>query len=376
MRSFALLIALTTCSASVHAQMDVKVWTRLAGTGGIDDGFAVATDPSGNCILAGETQGALFGPNQGARDLFVAKYNTNGSLLWGRQRGTSERDCAFGVATDAAGNIYATGFAGAALDGQYHAGRWDIVLTKYGPSGDWLWTRLIGSANDDEGYAVTADASGNVYLTGYIRGDIHGQVRVGSADVILCKFNPSGTRLWTRLFGSIEIDQAWAIACDALGNVIVSGYAQGSIEGNPFLANGELFLAKYDTDGNRLWLRQWGTWNAEHGYSLATDAEGNIYLSGYTTGDLYGPKSGGRDVFLAKFDASGNPLWGRQFGCTPGLGTNEHDQGWGVALGADGNIYLTGQVEGPLDGNPYLGGLDIFLAKYDPLVVPAVGHRP
>lgn len=362
MKRAVFLSILVAWSNSVQAQPDVKIWTRQAGTGSIDDGFAVAADPSGNCIIVGEALGSIFGPYAGSRDLFVAKYDTNGNLLWGRQRGTVERDCAYGVATDSSGNIYVTGYTGGGLDGYTNAGgtTWDIFLMKFSPAGDWLWTRQFGTANADEGYAVATDVAGNVYLTGYVRGDIHGQTRVGSADVIVCKYNSAGTRLWTRLFGSIDIDQAWAIACDPWGSVVVSGYAMDSIEGNPVLTNGDLFLAKYDTNGNRLWLRQWGTWNAEHGYSLTTDQVGNIYLSGYTTGPLYGTRMGGRDVFLARFDSAGNEIWGRQFG------TEEHDQGWGVAMGADGNIYLAGQVAGSIDGNPYQGGLDVFLAKYNP----------
>ena len=366
MKEIAVLGLLAISANCAYAQPDVRIWARLAGTSNLDEGYAVAADPSGNCIIAGGTRGSLYGSNQGRYDLFVAKYDTGGNPLWGRQRGTAQREFAFGVATDPSGNIYATGYTGAALDGQSHAGNWDIFLTKFGPTGDWLWTRQIGAGQDDEGYAVTTDASGNVYFAGYVRGSIHGQTRVGSADVIICKYNPAGARLWTRLFGSAEIDQAWAVACDASGSVFVSGYTLGSIEGNAYLANGDLFLAKYDTDGNRLWLRQWGTINAEHGYSLATDEAGNAYLSGYTTGTLYGPKNGGRDVFLAKFDASGTQLWGRQFGSTPVPDSNEHDQGWGLALGSDGNVYLGGQVAGPFDGSVHQGGLDIFLAKYDP----------
>lgn len=345
---------------AVLAQPDVKGWTRLAGTGSYDEGYAVAADPLGNCIVVGETLGGLFPSYYGKRDLFVAKYDKTGNLLWGKQRGTGERDCAFGVTTDSSGNIYATGFTAAALDGQSYAGNWDVFLMKLSAAGDWLWTRQIGTGQDDEGYAVTTDAGGNVYITGYVRGNMHGQTRVGSADVFVCKYNSAGNRLWTRLFGSVEIDQAWAIACDAGGNVFVTGYCLGSIEGIPYHANGDLFLAKYDTDGNRLWLRQWGTVNAEHGYSLAPDAAGNVYLSGYTSGELYGPKSGQRDIFLAKLDPSGNRIWARQ------LGTDGHDQGWGVAVAADGNIYLAGETGGPLVENMHQGGLDVFLAKYDP----------
>jgi hypothetical protein len=206
-RSIVLGIVLISAAYS-HAQPDVKVWTRLAGTGNYDEGYAVAADPSGNCIIAGETLGGMFPSYYGKRDLFVAKYDANGSLLWGRQRGTTERDCAFGVTTDSLGNVYATGFTAAALDGQTHVGKWDIFLMKLDPGGNWLWTRQIGAGNDDEGYAVTTDAWDNVYITGYVRGDMHGQPRVGSADVFICKYSASGTRLWTRLFGSEEIEQA------------------------------------------------------------------------------------------------------------------------------------------------------------------------
>ncbi|HSW46136.1 MAG TPA: SBBP repeat-containing protein [Phycisphaerae bacterium] len=344
----------------VHAQVDVKAWTRLAGTVTLDEGYAAAADPSGNCIIAGATQGSLGGSNAGRYDMFVGKYDATGNRLWLTQRGTIERDFAFGVATDASGNIYVTGYTGAALDGQAHMGKWDIFLMKFGPTGNWLWTRQIGTGQDDEGRAVATDSSGNVYITGYVRGDLHGQTRVGLADVFICKYNSAGTRLWTRLFGSAEIDESLGIACDAAGSVFVTGWCAGSIEGNPYLGNGDNYLVKYDTNGQRLWLRQWGTANKDTGYSLATDAAGNVYLSGYTTGQLYGPQLGERDVFLVKFDASGNPLWARQFG------TAGHDQGWGVATDDDGNAYAAGETGGALHENVHQGGLDIFLTKYDP----------
>ncbi len=344
----------------VHAQADERLWTRLVGSNNLDEGNAVAVDLWGNNVIAGATQGNLFATNAGRYDMFVAKYDPDGNLLWGRQRGTDERDFAFGVATDSQGNVYATGYAAASLDGEWHVGNRDIFLMKFSPTGNWLWTRQIGTAMDDEGFAVTTDPWDNVFITGYVRGDMHGQTRIGKADAFVSKYNAFGTRLWTRLLGSVENDEAWGIACDAWGNVFITGWAAGPIDGQPHMGSASVFLAKYDNNGNRLWVRQWGTWNAEHGYSLATDAAGNVYVSGYTTGALYGSRMGGRDVFLAKFDANGNALWGRQFG------TDEHDQGWGVAMGADGNVYLAGAVAGPIYGNPYAGGLDVFLAKYNP----------
>ena len=183
---------------------------------------------------------------------------------------------------------------------------------------------------------------------------------MGAADVFISKYDSAGNRLWSALFGSPEVDESFGITCDASGNVFVTGWCSGSIEGNPYLANGDNYLVKYDTNGQRQWLKQWGTINKDTGYSLACDAAGNIYVSGYSTGPLYGSPLGNRDVFLAKYDASGNWLWGRS------AGTTGHDQGWGAATDAAGHVYVAGETGGLLDGSVYQGALDVFLAKYDP----------
>lgn len=347
-------------SGPAVAQPDAAAWTRLAGSNNIDYGYAVAADPAGNSILAGATQGVMAGGNAGRYDLFVARYDTAGNRLWLVQRGTAERDCAYGAAVDTAGNVYVTGYTGAGLDGQSHIGDWDIFLSKFGSGGNWIWTRQVGTGQKDEGRAVATDPAGNILMTGYARGDFHGIPRVGSADVVISKYNTGGTRLWSALFGSTEVDESFGIACDASGNVFVTGWCSGSIDGTPYLGNGDNFLAKYSPSGTQLWLRQWGTVNKDTGYAVAADAAGNVYVSGYTAGSLYGAPLGERDAFLAKYSAAGNLLWGRQFG------TAGHDQAWGVAVDADDNVYVTGQTGGPLDENPHYGGLDVFLAKYDP----------
>lgn len=347
-------------AVSAFGQADVRLWTRLVATTAYDFGYAAAVDGAGNGIIAGATQGSLSGANAGRYDLFVAKYDPAGNRLRLRQRGTAERDFAFGVAVDSAGNIYATGYTGEGLDGNTHIGNWDVFLVKFDAAGNWQWTRQVGTSQDDEGRAVATDRFGNVYITGYVRGNFHGIPRVGASDIFISKYNAAGTRLWSALFGAPEIDESFGIACDNDGNVFVTGWTDGSIEGNPYLGNGDNVLAKYDSNGNRLWLRVWGTANKDTGYSVGCDANGNVYVSGYTRGPLYGSPQGERDVFLAKFDPNGNLLWGKL------IGTAGHDQGWGTAVDPQGNVYVTGQTGGPLDGNTHAGLLDVFLSQYNP----------
>lgn len=359
MRALTILSVLLVGASQVHAQAEAIEWIQLAGGSSYDFGFAVAADNHGNSIIAGATRSSMSGENTGRYDLFVAKYDSAGKRLWLNQRGSDQREFAYGVATDADGHIYVTGYTGHRLDENTPMGMWDIFLMKFDPAGKWLWTRQEGSNRDDEGRAVTTDSSGNVYVAGVVRGNLHAVKRTGSADAFVCKYNSAGARLWTALWGSSEVDEAFGIACDSSENVFVTGWCGGSIEDHPYGGNGDAFLVKYDTHGKRQWLKQWGTENKETGYALACDRTGNVYASGYTTGELYGPRNGNRDIFLAKFDPSGKLLWGRQ------SGTAEHDQAWGLATDAEGNAYVTGETGASLHGSQHAGGSDLFLSKYD-----------
>jgi hypothetical protein len=344
------------------AQSEVKVWTQIVGANDDDLGLAVATDPWHNVILAGTTRSILGPMVSGRYDLFAAKFDASGNRLWLVERGTNEREAAEGVATDSAGNIYLAGYTGGNLDGNTLSGTntWDIFLMKLDASGNWLWTQQDGQSSDDDAHAVAVDSQDNVYITGYARNGFHGLPRPGAADIFISKYDPAGNRLWSALFGSSDVDEGFGIACDASNNVYVTGYVQESVEGNPFAGTGDAVLAKYNSNGVRQWLRQWGTSHADTPHAVKVDASGNVYVAGYTTGDLYATKVGGRDLFIAKFDSAGTPLWGRQ------MGTSENDDAYGLTTDASGNAYVVGETGGSLLGNPYQGADDVFVIKVSP----------
>ena len=121
---------------------------------------------------------------------------------WTRQPGTSADDGAKRVVTDSSGNIYVTGFTNGGLDGNTNQGGGDIFLIKYDSSGKKIWTRQLGTNTNDEGWGITTDSSGNIYVAGFTNGGLDGNTYQGGADIVLIKYDSSGSQIWTRQFGT------------------------------------------------------------------------------------------------------------------------------------------------------------------------------
>jgi len=119
--------------------------------------------------------------------------NTTTSL-WTKQLGTSSNDYGIGVTTDSLGYIYVTGFTYGDLDGNTNSGWDDIFLVKFNSSGTKQWTKQLGTSSDDEGNGVTTDSSGNIYVTGYTNGGLDGNTNSGSYDIFIVKYNSSGIK--------------------------------------------------------------------------------------------------------------------------------------------------------------------------------------
>src|SRR6185295_12430274 len=140
---------------------------------------------------------------------------------------------------------------------------------------------------------------------------------------------------WSRQIGTSGGEQSFSVAVDASGSAFISGFTTGSL-GGPNAGGQDAFLVKYDAAGSLLWSRQIGTSSGEESKSVAVDGAGNAYISGYTSGSLDGPNAGPPDAFLAKYDTAGNLLWTRQ------IGTSANDQSNAVAVDASGNAYISG----------------------------------
>ena len=335
-------------------------WTRQFGTTASDVGFGVATDASGNVYVTGTTTGALEGPNAGSFDAFLRAYDPIGDVLWTRQFGTAANDIAYGAATDADGNVYVAGVTLGALEG-VSEGEQDAFLRAYDPDGVPVWTRQFGTSSGDYAYGVATDTNGHIYVTGHTRGDLEG-TNAGNEDAFLRAYDPNGTELWTRQFGTTASDVSLGVATDASGNVYVTGTTTGALEG-PYAGNVDGFVRAYDPNGTALWTRQFGTGGGDYAYGVATDTNGNVYVTGSTNGVLEGTNAGESDAFLRAYDPNGTELWTRQFG------TTASDVGLGVATDANGHLYVTGYTLGALEATNR-GGFDAFLRAYDPSGTP------
>jgi hypothetical protein len=204
-------------------------WTRQLGSTGNDGSFGVSADGFGNVFLAGYTSSALNGPNAGDLDLFVSKYDDSGSLLWTRQQGTAGRDAGMGVSADAVGNVYVTGSTTGSLGGP-NAGAEDAFLTKYDASGALQWTRQLGTALPDGSFGVSADELGYVYIAGSTVGGLGGPFVGGSADAFVGKYDADGNVVWTYQIGTPGTDEGTGASADGLGNVYSSGRTLGDVD--------------------------------------------------------------------------------------------------------------------------------------------------
>jgi hypothetical protein len=332
-------------------------WIQQLGTSGDDSSFSVAVDSAGNVYITGATDGSLGGTNAGGQDAWLAKYSSGGALLWRRQLGTTNDDFSYGIAVDGAGNVYITGDTDGVL-GESSAGDVDAWVAKYDSSGVRMWTKQLGTASLDSSSGVATDNAGNIYITGYTFGSLEGS-NLGEADAWVAKYNNSGVLQWKKQLGTSSFDASNGIAIDSAGNVYITGGTDGALDGSN-AGSLDTWIAKYNNSGVLQWKKQLGTLADDFSYRVAVDSAGNIYITGDTDGAFDGTSAGNADAWLAKYNNSGVLLWTRQ------LGTSSFDSSSDVAIDSAGNVYITGTTEGALRGSN-AGSHDAWLAKYDTL---------
>jgi cysteine-rich repeat protein len=308
---------------------------------------------------------------------------SSNSWSWGF--GDTDNDIGYSVAVDDSGNVVMTGdfkgtvdFGGGPLSSVDHPtlGRFkDVFLAKYSETGEHLWSRRFGDKYDDTGLAVTVDGDGNVVVAGKrksIQIDFGGgpEFGFGGEDIFIAKYWPNGDYIWSKTIGGSGTDSAYGVAVDGVGNILVTGEFQQSVDfgGTVLTSTGsrDIFVAKYSASGVLDWAKSFGGTTGDSGRGVAADALGNVFITGYfyNTVNFGGgslTSAGSGDIFVAKFSASGAHEWSKRFG-----GTNV-DYGNAIAVDGNNEIIITGSFKGTVDfGGGAFSSLsdDIFVAKY------------
>lgn len=378
-------------SQSTSAQPPEWQWARSSAGEEFDVANAVTTDATGNVIVAGyfSSDSIAFGDitmynnTPGFDDLYIVKYDAAGNVLWANGGGGDFDDKATAVATDAAGNVYMTGyfysssitFGTATLTNAGAVG--DILIVKYDPDGNVLRATREGSAGLEIPYAIVVDDDNNLIVAGRFSSNsvVFGTttlLQAGSMDVFVVKFDPAGEVLWAQGAGGGSNDEAYALAVDADGDIIVAGYYTQEADfgsftlPNPGLAN--IFLAQCDAaTGAFQWAKATANDGDERALAIALDGSDNIYAAGFFQGDslvvggttLYSTATD--NGWVARYDADGDPVWAQ--------GLNARSKAQGIAV-ANNAVYTCGvfRDDGFTYGTDVLslaGASDLFLLKSD-----------
>ncbi|MEM7152507.1 MAG: SBBP repeat-containing protein [Myxococcota bacterium] len=337
-------------------------WRIQYGTPGSDEARGIAIDDEGDLYIAGRVEGPLDGnASAGDSDLFVSKFQPDGTPLFSRQLGTMLFDMSEDIAVDADGSFLVPGRTESALEGHTHLGMSDGIAVRYDAGADVEWTLQFGTELEDRIQSVGLSSNGRGYLAGYTTGSYDGTPNTGSSDMLLIKLDTDGTELWNRQLGGRSFQVAYGLAVDGNDDIIVAGLTGESFEGRTAWGGSDAFVAKFDGDGVLLWAAQVGGEADDNPARVAVDADNNVYVTGTTLGsfDLQDPL-GGQDNFVVKFDPDGQKQWSSQFG------TSVDDVALDIAVDAEGTVYVVGHSLGDFGDGIVVGEEDASIVALDP----------
>jgi hypothetical protein len=286
--------------AAFDTSGDVK-WLWTAGGVDSDGANAVAATPDGGWVVGGSFSDSIEVPgrtlkSKGGTDAILVKLGPGGDLEWVKQFGGRGNDTISHLAVDGQGNIIVQGqFKGISDWGgtPLKAGGGsdlDVVLAKYDLNGDHLWSQRFGDALNDVAGGVTVDPSGFITMVGsfdrrvsFGPGDDH--TSLGESDAFVARFAPDGKLAWAHTYGAEREDIAFGVAADGAGNVVASGYFQNLIDFGKGAAthshgNKDVFVVKFDANGNVVWWQTFGDHDHDQGRAVAMDDKGNAYVTG------------------------------------------------------------------------------------------------
>ncbi len=299
------------------------------------------------------------------QDIFLSKFDTSGNVIWAKRLKSENNNTGIlqSISIDKNNDIIVTGCINKKVDlngdndflDAYESGNYDydIIIIKFNSFGNFLWAKRLGNENNYyQGFSIAVDNSSNIIVTGMITGkaDLNGDGDFSDDfensintynDIFISKFNSNGNFNWSkRLAGGTS----YSITTDNDNNIIVTGYTYGNadLDGDGIPESTgygleDIFISKFDSYGDFKWSKRLGGSGQDYGYSIATDNDNNIIITGkvYNNADLNGDgdstdgsaesnftfQSIG-ELFISKFNSSGDFQWAKRIGSYPASSGN------------------------------------------------------
>ncbi len=415
-----LLVFTVICLIAFQAKSQKYLWANALGGSSNDLAKVMAVDNVGNVFLAGTFWGTVdFDPGNGTnqltsngmRDAFLAKYTESGDLMWVFSFGDGFDDEIIDLKIDNDGNIIITGSYMGTIDldpGTSNASFTAVMdnndgfLAKYSSSGNYIWGQSFGSLSNDYGKHLAINSANDIYLAGYFNYSVDFDFGpsinelTGQFDIFLAKYDKDGNHSWVFKIGANGQEYTHGLGFDKDQNILVYGRFQQTVDFDPgnntseltSSSNHDLFLAKYTTSGDFMWVKQFSGPGSKYGQGLTTDAANNIYIAGALSQSMDADPSGntvnitstGTSPFIVKLDETGFYQWHHLFT------SNGGNADMGRIMHQNGHIFLTGSYSGTLTDTvnatpisfPSAGDMDIFIGKLNtttgkPVWIHAVG---
>ena len=323
-------------------------WAKRAGGASTDYGGAITTLSDNSTVVTGWFSGlAIFGQGEsnetvlgcyGNTDIFIARYNPDGTLAWAKGDGGELYDFGQGITTLSDNSIVITGiFSGGAVFGYGDlnqtvldsAGGYDIFIARYNPDGTLAWAKHAGGSSYDYGLGISTLSDNSTVVTGYFSdsatfglGEINqtALTSAGSDDIFIARYNPDGTLAWAKRAGGSGWDGGFGITTLSDNSTVVIGSFEGTTTFGPNEINqtvltsagiGDLFIAKYNPNGILAWAKRAGGIDSENGYGITGLSDNSAVVTGDFNGSAtFGPgeinqtvltSAGGPDIFIARF---------------------------------------------------------------------------
>lgn len=397
----------------------VLAWAKRAGGVDVDHGASVASFADGSFVASGHfARTAIFGPGEPNEteltatpesipgdlptDIFIARYNADGTLAWAKSAGGSEWDTSRGAAALSNGSSVITGqFRNTAVFGAGEtnetqltaSGPGDIYVARYDRDGLLMWAKRAGGDLASIGNDVASFADDTVAVAGRFEGmATFGAAEIaeteltsrGATDIFVARYDADGSLAWVEQAGGEQVDDAWGVATFDDGASVLTGSFLGTAifgageENETELGDLDIFVARYNADGTLAWAKRAGGTARDVGRDITSMADGSCTVTGrFGDAATFGPgesnatslvSAGRLDTFVARYAASGELQWATR------AGSPSTDSGEAIASLPDGSIVVTGTFEDTttffadtVDETELIsnGDRDVFLARYE-----------